>query len=304
MKKLLLLGKTGQLGQELLALLPSNLEVFALGRADLDLTQLDTLRQTVLAVHPDLIINAAAYTAVDRAETEPELAMVVNAAVPKALAEVARQVAAPLIHISTDYVFDGQHHRPYLETDNPNPIGVYGQSKLAGEEAIRHTWDQHFIVRTSWLYGALGQGNFVKTMLRLGQSRDEIGVVADQIGSPTATHYLGEVLSKLVQGLAVAELEAAQHGGTYHWANSGVASWYDFAVAIFEEAQAHGLPLTLRRVNPITTAEYPTPAHRPAYSVLSSRKLETLLQIKPTHWRTSLRPTIAQLVAQLTEEMP
>jgi dTDP-4-dehydrorhamnose reductase len=173
---------------------------------------------------------------------------------------------------------------------------VYGKSKLAGEDAIRQNWNNHYIIRTSWLYGALGKDNFVKTMLRLGQSRNEIGVVFDQIGSPTSTGYFAEVLTKLVYGLTTGEVNSALHSGTYHLANSGVASWYDFAIAIFEEAAAYKLPLTIQRINPLITAEYPTLAKRPAYSVLSSRKLETLLNVTPMHWRTSLRSTLAQLI--------
>jgi dTDP-4-dehydrorhamnose reductase len=299
MKPLLLLGKTGQLGQELARLLPNTFAVQALGRADIDFTQVQRLKQVVLDLQPQSIVNAAAYTAVDRAEKEPEQAFAMNQLVPMALAEVAKQLEIPLIHISTDYVFDGQHHRPYQETDQPHPIGLYGRSKLAGEEAIRQTWANHYIVRTAWLYGALGQGNFVKTMLRLGQSRAELGVVFDQIGSPTSTTYLAEGIIKLVQGLAIAAIDPSRSAGTYHLANSGVASWYDFAIAIFEEARARQFPLALQRVNPLTTAEYPTVAHRPAYSVLSSRKLETLLPLTPTHWRESLRSMLDQLMQEM-----
>lgn len=300
MTRLLLLGKTGQLGQELIRLLPLSLTVCALGRADIDLSQAQHLHQTVLAMQPDLIVNAAAYTAVDQAEQEPDAAFAVNASVPATLAVVAKQLSIPLIHISTDYVFDGQHYLPYRETDAPDPVGVYGRSKLAGEEAIRQAWDNHYIVRTAWLYGALGKGNFVKTMLRLGQSRAELGVVCDQIGSPTSTQYLAEGILKLVDGLINPDGPPALPPGTYHLANSGVASWYDFAIAIFEEARARHFPLVLQRVNPITTAEYPTPAQRPAYSVLSSRKLETLLPLTPIHWRDSLRTMLDQLM----QEMP
>lgn len=299
MTRLLLLGKTGQLGQELARLLPQSITVFALGRADVDLTQEQHLHQAVLAAQPDLIVNTAAYTAVDQAEQEPEAAFAVNASVPALLAVTAKQLSIPLIHISTDYVFDGQHYLPYQETDSPNPIGVYGRSKLAGEEAIRQTWDNHYIVRTAWLYSALGKGNFVKTMLRLGQSRAELGVVCDQIGSPTSTQYLAEGITKLVNRLIIADGSLALPSGTYHLANSGVASWYDFAIAIFEEARLRHFPLVIERVNPLTTAEYPTLAKRPAYSVLSSRKLEVLLQITPTHWRDSLRTMLDQLMEKM-----
>lgn len=299
MTRLLLLGKTGQLGQELARLLPQSLKIIALGRADVDLTQEQHLHRAVLTAQPDLIVNTAAYTAVDRAEQDPEAAFAVNASVPALLAAMAKQLSIPLIHISTDYVFDGQHYLPYRETDLPNPIGVYGRSKLAGEEAIRQTWNRHYIVRTAWLYGALGKNNFIKTMLRLGQSQAELGVVCDQIGSPTSTQYLAEGITKLVHSLIIADGSPALPSGTYHLANSGVASWYDLATAIFEEARVRHFPLVIERINPLTTAEYPTLAKRPAYSVLSSRELEVLLQITPTHWRDSLRTMLDQLMEKM-----
>lgn len=289
MKRLLLLGANGQVGQELRPLLDSLGETIALDRTQVDFSQPEQLRQRVLKTRPDVIINAAAYTAVDRAETEADLAQTVNAIAPAILAQTARELGSGLIHISTDYVFDGNHSRPYLETNPTHPLSVYGQSKLAGEVGIRANCNFHLIVRTAWVYGALGKANFVKTMLRLGAEREELRVVADQIGSPT---WARDLAGAIVQLLPHFTPELA---GTYHYTNSGVASWYDFAVAIFEEARSLGFPLKVERVKPITTAEYPTPAHRPAYSVLACAKITAVLGTHPPHWRASLRSMLAQL---------
>jgi dTDP-4-dehydrorhamnose reductase len=282
--KILLLGNRGQLGQELDQLLANyNYEIIGINREQLDLTQTEQLRDTVTAIRPDLIINCAAYTAVDKAETETELADQINHIVPLILAEESQKINSFLIHLSTDYVFDGAKNVPYQETDLTNPIGHYGKSKLAGEQAIINHCQNYLILRTAWVYGVYGTGNFVKTMLKLGAQRSEIRVVMDQVGSPTWTKDLATTIMKLISQLPL------EISGIYHYTNGGVTSWYDFAIAIFEEAAQLGFPLEIERVIPIITAEYPTPAKRPAYSVLSTRKISHILGEFPPHWRQSLR---------------
>ncbi|MBE9185927.1 dTDP-4-dehydrorhamnose reductase, partial [Microcoleus sp. LEGE 07076] len=277
--KILLAGGSGQLAQELQAILLSSGEVIAVDRTRVDLSQPETIRQAMAEIQPDLVINSGAYTAVDKAESEPELARAVNGIAPGIFAEECEKLGASLIHFSTDYVFDGSSGSAYLETDSTNPLGTYGKSKLAGEEAIRQAGSRHIIIRTAWVYGNGGKGNFVKTMLRLGKEREEIRVVADQIGSPTWTGDLAAATSQIIP------LLGPETFGTYQYTNSGVCSWYDFAIAIFEEAEKLGFPLKIKRVIPITTAEYPTPAKRPAFSVLSTVKISALLGTYPPHWR-------------------
>jgi len=296
MTDILLIGSNGQLGKELQHNLTShNSNIIAVARPTVDLAQPDTLHQIIRTVQPQIIINAAAYTAVDKAETELELATAVNATASGILAQAAQKLGAFLIHVSTDYVFDGRQSHPYQETDPTNPLGAYGRSKLAGEQAIQANCNQHLILRTAWVYGTYGKSNFVKTMLRLGAEREEIRVVADQIGSPTWTGDIANAIVGLLPQLT------PQVAGTYHYTNSGVASWYDFAVAIFEEAQQLGFPLKLQRVTPITTADYPTPAQRPAYSVLSCEKISKALGTPRPHWRLALRQMLAELYARTYE---
>ncbi|MEG4277417.1 dTDP-4-dehydrorhamnose reductase [Microcoleus sp. MON1_C1] len=288
--KILLAGGSGQLAQELQPILLSSGEVIAVDRTHLDLSQPESIRQAMAEIQPNLVVNAGAYTAVDKAESEPELANAVNGIAPGILAEECEKLGASLIHFSTDYVFDGSHGSAYLETDSTNPLGTYGKSKLAGEEAIRKAGNRHIIIRTAWVYGNGGKGNFVKTMLRLGKEREEIRVVADQIGSPTWTGDLAEAISQIIPRLG------PESFGTYQYTNSGVCSWYDFAIAIFEEAAQLGFPLKIQRVIPITTSEYPTPAKRPAFSVLSTVKISALLGTYPPHWRQGLRQMLAREV--------
>jgi dTDP-4-dehydrorhamnose reductase len=290
MTRILITGINGQLGQELQRVLSSieNLELIGVGRDRLDLSKPDNIRQMVAEIQPEIIINSGAYTAVDKAESEPELAHQINGIAPGIFAEEAQKLDATLIHVSTDYVFDGTQSHPYQETDPTHPLGVYGASKLAGEQAIQQTDARAIILRTAWVYGVGGTGNFVKTMLRLGADRPELRVVADQIGSPTWTGDIAHAIAGLI----------AQHrdiSGIYHFTNSGVASWYDFAVAIFEEAQKCEFPLKIDRVIPITTSEYPTPAKRPAYSVLAGQKIASVLGKPAPHWRQSLKQMLAEL---------
>ncbi|MEQ8757985.1 MAG: dTDP-4-dehydrorhamnose reductase [Coleofasciculus sp. G1-WW12-02] len=293
MTRILLTGTAGQLGSELQQTLAPLGEVMGVDRQRLDLTQPDKIRQVISEFKPDLIVNAAAYTAVDKAETETELANAINGTAPTIMAEAAQQLGAALIHVSTDYIFDGKKNTPYTEDDTPDPINAYGQSKLWGEEGVLKHCDRAIILRTAWVYGAQGKGNFVKTMLRLGAERDELRVVVDQVGTPTWTGDLASAIAQLAQSLQSDTLT-----GIYHFTNSGVTSWYDFAVAIFEEAQQIGFPLQVKQVVPITTAEYPTPAARPAYSVLSSQKISAVLGNHPPNWRTGLRLMLKQLYVQ------
>lgn len=292
MGRILLIGCDGQVGQALGQTLLARGELITINRAMLDLSQSEQVQRFISALQPDMIVNAAAYTAVDRAEQEPELAYLINAQAPGLIAEVARDRGAKLIHISTDYVFDGQKSQPYLETDAPNPLGVYGQSKLAGEAAIQASGCASVILRTAWVYSAQAKQNFVKTMLRLGAEREEIRVVADQIGSPTWAKDIAHTIAELIPHLH------SEDSQIYHYTNSGVASWYDFAVAIFEEARCLGLSLVVERVVPITTTDYPTPAQRPVYSVLAGNKIAQQLGHVAPHWRDSLR----KMLTELTDE--
>ena len=290
MSKILLIGITGQVGQELQRTLTMLGEVVGVDRQQLDLSQPEQIQQQVAEIKPDLIVNAAAYTAVDKSESESDLAMAINATAPKTLAIAAKDIGAKILHISTDYVFNGQNHTPYLETDPTDPLGVYGKSKLLGEIGVRQNTDRHLILRTAWVYGVRGHGNFVKTMLRLGAERSELKVVADQIGSPTWSYDIASVITQLLSK----SLEDPDIRGTYHFTNSGVASWYDLAVATFAEAKQLGFPLKIERVIPITTAEFPTPTERPAYSVLSKTKIIQAIGVHPPYWRDSLKKMLSE----------
>ena len=274
---ILLTGARGQLGFELARLLPAHGEVQALDRAALDLTDAEAVAATVRRIKPQVIVNAAGYTAVDRAESELALAEAINARAPAVLAEEAKRLDALLIHYSTDYVFDGTSGEPYREEDRTNPLNAYGSSKLAGERAIAATGVAHLILRTSWIYGWHGQ-NFLLTMRRLAATRDELRVVADQFGVPNWSRVLAETTASLV-GRGAAAL--ARKSGIYHLSGRGRASWFDFARAIFDNADRP-------RVVPITTAEYPTPARRPASAVLATAKFEEAFGIVLPDWRETL----------------
>ncbi|MGD2182947.1 dTDP-4-dehydrorhamnose reductase [Lusitaniella coriacea] len=286
--RILLTGVTGQLGRELQRILPEIAEVIGCSRQEMDLAQPEQILRAIACVQPHLILNAGAYTAVDKAETELDLVRAINGIAPKFLAEEAQKREIALFHISTDYVFDGRKNTPYTEEDETNPLNAYGASKWVGEEGIRQATANHLILRTAWVYGAGETGNFVKTMLRLGAEREEIRVVSDQIGSPTWTGDLARAIAQLLTHTPFPT-------GTYHYTNSGVASWYDFAVAIFEEASNLDFPLKVKNVIPIATADYPTPARRPAYSVLSTQKIAALLSTQPPHWREGLRQMLRSM---------
>ena len=290
MARILLTGSQGQVGHELQRQLPAIAEVVALDRQHLDLSQPDHILGMVTAYQPDIIVNAAAYTAVDQAETAVSLAETINGVAPRVLAATAQSIGATLVHLSTDYVFDGTQGHPYTEQDPAHPLNVYGHSKVLGEQGVRAECERHILLRTAWVYGAHGKGNFVKTMLRLGAEREQLRVVADQIGAPTWAWDLARAITQLLQVLMATDPAARTSlYGTYHYTNSGVASWYDFAIAIFAEAHQLGIPLQVKQVLPIATPDYPTPAQRPLYSLLSCGKMTQLLGEPPPHWRESLR---------------
>ncbi len=292
-QSILLIGSNGQVGSYLERVLTPYGNIIPVARKDVDLAEPKSLRKVIREHQPEIIINAAAYTAVDKAENEPELAGAINAEAPAVMAQEAEQLGAYLIHISTDYVFDGNNNRPYTETDITNPVSAYGRTKLAGEQAIQEICTRYLILRTAWVYGNLGKSNFVKTMLRLGAEREEIRVVADQIGTPTSAKDIASAIASIISiiqnGIIIDPV------GIYHYTNSGAASWYDFAHAIFEEAHILDWTLKIQRVIPITTPEYPTPAIRPAYSVLACKKISTLLGAYPPHWRQSLRVMLKEM---------
>lgn len=265
--KILLTGASGQVGYELERSLQPLGEVVAVDRARMDLSDLDQVRAVVRAVRPQLIVNPAAYTAVDKAESEPELAHRINALAPGVMAEEAKALGAAMVHISTDYVFDGRKAGPWVETDTPNPINVYGASKLAGEQAIAAAGIPHLIFRTSWVYGMRGK-NFLLTMLRLAQERDELRVVADQHGAPTWSRTIADTCAHvLAQAAAGGPAWWDAHGGIYHLSAQGQTTWHGFTEAIVAQA---GLSC---RVLPISSDQYPVPAQRPANSCMSGEKL-------------------------------
>ncbi len=283
--KVLVTGASGQFGIECQRASPPGWTVIAVARQALDIGDAAAVQAMVKREAPDLIINAAAYTAVDRAESEPETAYRINRDGPGHLAASAVKAGSRLVHISTDFVFDGERGRAYAPNSPTSPLGVYGASKLAGEAAVLAAGGKALIVRTAWVYSPHGN-NFLKTMLRLMSSRDEVRVVADQIGAPTSTG----TLAGTVWGLVDVGAE-----GIFHATDAGVASWYDFAQAILEEATDLGLLTNLVRVTPITTADYPTPARRPAFSVLDNSATWRRLGRPASHWRMALRAVLVQM---------
>lgn len=286
-RKILLTGATGQVGWELRRTLAPLGEVIAPDRASLNLADPDAIRRLVQATQPDLIVNPAAYTAVDQAESEPALAHAINAEASAILAELAAQRGVPLVHFSTDYVFDGGKATPYVEDDRANPLNVYGRSKWAGEVAVRQANAQHLILRTSWVYGLRGR-NFLLTMLRLMRERRELKIVADQMGAPTWSRLIAEATALvLVQCLAGGRGEGAW--GTYHLSSAGETSWHGFAEAIAELAGITPRPV----LTAIPTSAYPTPAQRPANSSLSNAKLVATFGVALPDWRAALALCLA-----------
>jgi len=304
--KLLLLGANGQVGQELRDALKPLGEVAAATRSGVlddgvpclraDLGDADSLRTALDAARADVIVNAAAYTAVDCAEDEPELADRINHRAVDEIGAWAAENRALVVHYSTDYVFDGTATRPYSEDDPTAPLGVYGRTKLAGEDALRASGAEHLIFRTAWVYAAHGR-NFLRTMLRLAAERDELRVVADQIGAPTPARWIARVTAQALahRESTVSGTGSAQATGTFHLVAGGRASWHDFASAIVAGAHARGLLVRELRVVPIATADFPTRARRPAYSVLDCTRLKTAFGLELADWRVGLDDILDEL---------
>lgn len=288
--RILIFGRSGQVAQELARISwPRSIEVTLLGRAECDLAQPGAAGKAIAARRPDIIINAAAYTAVDLAETEPDAARRLNADAPGEIARAAAAEDAKLIHLSTDYVFNGSGSAPWRETDSCGPLSIYGSTKRGGEEAIRASLPEHVIIRTSWVFSPHG-ANFVKTMLRLGRTRDEVAIVGDQVGAPTAASDIAQAIARIADGLR----EGMRAFGTYHYAGAPDTSWHGFAQAIFARAVLHGLraPPIVRE---ITTAEYPTPARRPLNSRLDCGAIVRDWGIGRPSWEVALDSCIAIL---------
>ena len=285
--KVLLTGSGGQLGRALLNSKPESVELIATTRTELDLSNAEACRTAIQNYQPDWVLNAGAYTAVDQAESEPELAHAINAGAPEAFAQELNQQGGRLLQVSTDFVFDGRQGSPYQVDQPTTPLGVYGASKAAGEKAIQRVFGEDdprgLILRTSWVVGPVGR-NFALTMLRLHREREQLGVVADQVGCPSSTLNLATACWKAITLGSNTTLPAVMH-----WSDAGAASWYDVAVAIGDIAQKLGLVDSAAKVNPITTADYPTPASRPSYSLLDCKSTRLALQLEGQHWQEALK---------------
>ena len=284
--KVLLTGAAGQLGQELIASRPPEVELIACARGELDLADAEACRAAVQQHRPDWVLNAGAYTAVDKAESEPELAAAVNAGAPAAFAEALAATGGRLLQVSTDFVFNGAQGSPYRPEQRLDPLGVYGATKAAGEAAALQLPGAR-VLRTSWVYGPVGQ-NFCRTMLRLHLEREQLGVVADQVGCPTSTLTLAAACWRAI---------GVEGPRILHWSDAGAASWYDFAVAIGELGEQAGLLERAARVKPLTTADYPTPATRPSYSLLDCSTSREALGLEPLHWREGLAEVLRCMAA-------
>jgi dTDP-4-dehydrorhamnose reductase len=283
--RILLFGKVGQVGWELRRTLAPLGPLACVDYPEVDFTSPDSIRRWIRETSPDIIVNAAAYTAVDKAESEPALAMQINGEAPGIMAEEARQRGALLVHYSTDYVFDGAKTTPYVEEDAPNPLGVYGRSKLAGDTAIQQVGGRHLIFRLCWVYGPRGN-NFMLTMMRLAREREKLRVVRDQIGCPTTSRLIAETTALALQRLR-APGPAAAGLGVYHLCCAGQTSWHGFASAIVEQMPA--AEKKCREVEAIGAAEYPTPTRRPAWSVMSCERLRRTFGLVLPDWRDALR---------------
>ncbi len=298
--KMLVTGAQGQIGWELQRTLAPLGELIAIDRSELDLGDADSVRRTIRDAKPNLIVNAAAYTAVDRAESERELAHRINAVTPGIIAEEAKRIDAALIHYSTDYVFDGEKAGPYLESDTPRPLNVYGASKLAGERAIQESGARHLILRTSWVYGARGS-NFLSTIVRLAKERDTLSVVDDQVGAPSWSRMIAQATALLV----ARGLPSEYTHGVCNLTAGGHTSWYGFARAILEVQPAHAEQrLHASKLAPIPAAQYPTPARRPRNSVLSHARLERDFGLQMPDWQRGLRLCVEELYGQRLKAAP
>jgi len=286
--KILITGANGQLGYELSQYKTTH-QLIALPRQELDITKTDNVANAFTEHAPDLVINAAAYTAVDKAESDAEQAYAVNRDGAKCLAENCAKDNTPMIHVSTDYVFDGTKTGPYHEDEQVMPLGIYGKSKWEGEQAIREILPQHIILRVSWVYGIQGN-NFVKTILRLAKEREQLSIVQDQIGCPTETTAITAAIFQIIETIG----QRQHKWGTYHFCNGPTTNWYEFSKAIVSIASDYST-LKLREINPITTAEYPTPAQRPMNSVLDCKKLTAAFMIEPQAWTELLPKTVKEI---------
>ncbi|WP_418137509.1 dTDP-4-dehydrorhamnose reductase [Agrobacterium sp. El2ro-1b] len=296
--RLAVTGKNGQVVSALLALASAELEIVALGRPELDLAQPETVLKALREAKPDAVVSAAAYTAVDKAESEPDIAFAVNRDGARAVAQAASDLGIPVIHLSTDYVFDGAKDTAYVESDPTGPTSVYGRSKLEGERAVAGATDNYVVLRTAWVYSEYGN-NFVKTMLRLSENRDEINVVADQLGCPTSANDIAAAVVTIARKLV--EDSSAPPRGVFHLSGTGETNWANFAKQIFAfSAETGGKSIA---VNDITTAQYTTPARRPANSRLDCSKLEEVYGIKLPSWQQSTRAVVTAL-AQRKKEKP
>jgi dTDP-4-dehydrorhamnose reductase len=287
--KVLVTGKNGQLAWEVVHLAPSDVNVVCLGRAELDISDAQAVKQAIQTHQPDLVINTAAYTAVDKAESDQENAYAVNESGAANLAQTCKDNGVRLLHVSTDFVFDGSNTKPYQTDDAVNPLGVYGASKLAGDKAVHAILPEAVIVRTAWVYSVHGN-NFVKTMLRLMAEKPQLGVVYDQVGTPTWAAGLAKWLWAVAAKPEVS--------GMYHWTDAGVASWYDFAVAIQELAVEKGLLKQAIPVRPIPASAYPTPAKRPSFSVIDKTTAEAAAGMLTVHWRQQLSSMLDEFQKQ------
>lgn len=288
MKKILVTGGNGQLGSELKELSNdySQFEFIFTDVEELDITNEEAVDQAFAESSPDFVLNCAAYTAVDKAESDLDLATKINATAPKLLAEASKRYGAKLIQISTDYVFDGTSHIPYTEEVSTSPNSAYGDTKLDGEKYVESIAEDYLIIRTSWLYSSFGN-NFVKTMIRLGNERDELGIIFDQIGTPT---YAADLAQTIMEAVAKIDSgDVVDYRGVYHFSNEGVCSWYDFAKEIFR------LENIEVRVKPIETVDYPTPANRPHYSVMNKKKIKQTFGVRIPHWVDSLKICLKKL---------
>jgi dTDP-4-dehydrorhamnose reductase len=304
MKRILITGKNGQVGWELLRSLSSFGQVIALDSGEMDLADPDAIRRTIRNVSPDIIINPAAYTAVDKAEGDTELAMAVNGIAPGILAEEALRLDAKLVHYSTDYVFDGSKLAPYTEDDAPNPQSVYGRTKLAGEQAVRASGCNHLILRTSWVYGVHG-GNFVKTILRLAKERNELRIVGDQFGAPTWARDLAQATASALISWQKKNWDN-DLSGLYHLTAAGRTNWHQYAEEIVRLARKFDAGLAAKQIDirAITTQEYPVPAKRPANSVLANDKIRDAFGIVLPEWRNSLTECVQELYVPADLALP
>lgn len=303
--RILVTGSGGQVGGALVRSLAALGEVVAPDRAEMNLADAESVRDVMRELKPRWVVNAGAYTAVDKAESETDLAHRINATAPGVLGEEARAIGAVVLHFSTDYVFDGSKQSPYVETDATGPLNVYGRTKLEGEQALAASGAAHLIFRTSWVYGATGK-NFARSILRMAREREVLRIVADQHGAPTwseelarmTAHVIGQIETKAAQSNTNPCEAATSVSGIYHAAGAGETTWFEFAQALVEEARQLQPGLTLAKVEPISTAEYPTPARRPVNSRLDCRKLEHTLGWRMPEWRGSVRQVVAELVRQ------